>query len=63
MHMFLATGGRYVQEQELDHNEEIEVHLCSMEELKVMLRENSIIQSMHVTALLYALHKLAVLTY
>ena len=51
--MFLATGGELVKAQELDHNEEIEIHLFSMEEVKQMLRENRIIQSMHVTALLW----------
>jgi 8-oxo-dGTP pyrophosphatase MutT (NUDIX family) len=58
MHMFLATGGRYEQEQQLDHNEEIEVYLFSVEEVKKMLAENQIIQSMHVTALFYALPKI-----
>jgi ADP-ribose pyrophosphatase len=58
MHMFLATGGRYAQEQELDHNEEIEVYLFSVEEVKKLLAENQIFQSMHVTALYYALAKM-----
>jgi ADP-ribose pyrophosphatase len=58
MHMFLATGGRYEKEQELDFNEEIEIHLFSMEEVKKLLSENQIIQSMHVTALYYALSKM-----
>jgi 8-oxo-dGTP pyrophosphatase MutT (NUDIX family) len=58
MHMFLATGGRYVQVQELDYNEEIEVHLVDLNELKKLLAENQIIQSMHVTALYYALAKM-----
>jgi len=63
MHMFLATGGRLVKAQELDHNEEIEVHLVSLEELKGMLKENQIIQSMHVAALFYGLEKLNALRY
>jgi len=58
MHMFLATGGRYEREQELDHNEEIEVYLFSLDEVKKLLAENQIIQSMHVTALYYALAKM-----
>jgi 8-oxo-dGTP pyrophosphatase MutT (NUDIX family) len=58
MHMFLATGGRYEREQELDHNEEIEIYLFSLEEVKKLLAENQIIQSMHVTALYYALAKM-----
>jgi 8-oxo-dGTP pyrophosphatase MutT (NUDIX family) len=63
MHMFLATGGQYAQNQELDHNEEIEVHLFTIEEVKKLLKGNGIIQSMHVTALFYGLQKLGELTY
>ncbi len=58
MHIFLATGGKLVQQQQLDHNEDIEVHLFSVEEVKQLLKENQIVQSMHVTALFYALEKL-----
>jgi ADP-ribose pyrophosphatase len=58
MHMYLATGGRYERQQQLDHNEEIEVYLFSVEEVKKLLVENQIIQSMHVTALYYALTKM-----
>lgn len=63
MHMFLATGGRLVQDQELDHNEEIEVRLFTVEEVKQLLRDRQIIQSMHVTALFYALEKMGELHY
>lgn len=63
MHMFLAKGGKKVGEQQLDHNEEIELELLSVEEVKVLLKENKIIQSMHVTCLLYALEKLNELRY
>jgi 8-oxo-dGTP pyrophosphatase MutT (NUDIX family) len=58
MHMWLATGGRYERKQMLDHNEEIELYLFSMAEVKQLLAENRIIQSMHVTALYYALAKM-----
>src|SRR5450631_3656134 len=58
MHMWLATGGRYEREQKLDLNEEIEIYLFSIEEVKQLLAENRIIQSMHVTALYYALAKM-----
>ena len=58
MHMFLATGGKRVNEQKLDENEDIEVHLMTMEEVKQLLENNSIVQSMHVTTLFYALKKL-----
>jgi ADP-ribose pyrophosphatase len=60
-HFFLATGGRKMQEQHLDFNEEIEVYLHTVDELKELLRAGSIIQSMHVTALFYALTRLGLL--
>ena len=63
MHMFLAKGGKKVSEQKLDSNEEILVELCSIDELKQLLRENKIIQAMHVTCILYALEKLNELKY
>jgi len=63
MHIFLATGGEYAQEQELDHNEEIEVYLFSVDEVKQLLKENKIIQSMHVTALFYGLERLGEIKY
>jgi ADP-ribose pyrophosphatase len=62
MHMFLATGGKKVSEQSLDHNEEIEVVLVSLDELKEMLRKNEILQAMHVTTMFYALQKLGELS-
>jgi ADP-ribose pyrophosphatase len=58
MHMYLATGGRLIKEQQLDHNEDIEVFLLSLDEVKKLLAENQIIQSMHVTTLHYALLKM-----
>jgi len=63
MHMFLAKGGKKVEEQKLDHNEEIVVELYSIDELKKMIRENKIIQAMHMTCILYALEKLGELSY
>jgi len=57
MHMYLATGGRKVKEQHLDENEEIEVYLVTVDELK------QIIQSMHVTAIFYALARLGQLSF
>lgn len=62
MHMFLATGGRKVNEQSLDHNEDIEVVLLSLEELKQMLKEHTIVQAMHVTTIMYGLAKLGELS-
>jgi len=61
MHMFLATGGELSSSQALDDNEEIEVHLKTMDELLELLNTNKIIQSMHVTICYYALQRLGVL--
>ncbi|OQY92654.1 MAG: DNA mismatch repair protein MutT [Sphingobacteriales bacterium UTBCD1] len=58
MHMFLARGGVKTAPQQLDHNEEIQVELHSIEEVKKMLRKNLIVQSMHVTCILYAFEKM-----
>jgi 8-oxo-dGTP pyrophosphatase MutT (NUDIX family) len=63
MHMYLATGGKLVSSQKLDHNEEIEIYLFSIEEMKKLLKENQLIQAMHVTALFYALDKLGELKF
>ena len=63
MHFYLATGGEKVAPQSLDGNEEIEIHLLSMDEVKNLLKNNEIIQSMHATALFYALSKLGELNY
>ena len=56
--MFLATDGWKVAEQQLDHNEEIEVVLLSIDEVKKLLADHSILQAMHVTTIMYALKKL-----
>ncbi len=63
MHFFLATGGKKKSEQELDPNEEIEICLLKLNQVKDLLRNQEIMQSMHVTALLYALEKLGELKY
>lgn len=63
MHMFLATGGKKTHDQKLDHNENIEVELCSIEELKRLLKTHKIIQAMHVTCIMYALGKLGEMKY
>ena len=56
--MYLAKGGKKIAEQTLDENEEIEVLLLDMNELKQLLRENMIVQAMHVSCIFYALQKL-----
>lgn len=58
LHMFLARGGKKVAEQQLDGNEEIEVMLISIDELKQLLKENMILQAMHVTCIMYALERM-----
>ena len=59
MHMFIARGGEKTSEQELDHNEDISLHLMSKEEVEELLRNNEIKQAMHATALFYALPRLS----
>ena len=63
LHMYLATGGVKTDQQELDHNEDIEVNLLSVGEVKQLLKNNMIYQSMHATSLFYALEKLGELRY
>lgn len=63
LHMYLARGGKKVAAQSLDENEEIEVVLLSMDELKQLVKENKILQSMHVSCIFYALEKLNELKY
>lgn len=62
-HLYLATGGELTQQQHLDPNEEIEIYLYTVDELRELLRNNGIIQSMHVTALFYALQKLGYMSF
>jgi ADP-ribose pyrophosphatase len=57
-HLYLATGGRLEQQQKLDPGEEIEVCLYTYEELKQLLNENGIAQSMHISAFFYAFQRL-----
>jgi 8-oxo-dGTP pyrophosphatase MutT (NUDIX family) len=63
MYMFLATGGKKISEQKLDGNEEIEVELFTVDEVKQLLKQNKIVQSMHVTCLMYAFEKMGALSY
>jgi ADP-ribose pyrophosphatase len=63
MHMFLALGGKKTKEQQLDANEELEVELLSIEKVKELMRNNGIVQSMHITCLMYAFEKMGKLSY
>lgn len=58
MHMFLARGGKKISEQSLDPNEEIQVELMSVEEVRGLLKENKIMQAMHVSCLMYAMERI-----
>ena len=52
-HLFLATGGKKTAMQSLDANEEIEIIIKPLAEVKQMLMNNEIIQSMHALCLFY----------
>jgi ADP-ribose pyrophosphatase len=55
---YLARGGKKVQEQQLDNQEEIIVETFTIPEVKKLLAENKIAQALHCTGLFYALMKL-----
>ena len=63
MHMFLATGGEKVAEQSLDEAEEVEVVYYTIDEIKRLLKEHRIMQSLHVNCIFYALARLGEMTY
>ncbi|MEP6948269.1 MAG: NUDIX hydrolase [Ginsengibacter sp.] len=56
--LFLARGGKKTGEQNLDHNEDIEVVTISLDELKKLFLENKIVQSLHANCIFYALKKM-----
>ena len=56
--LYLATGGKKTAKQKLDHNEEIEVILVPLSELKEILLQNKIPQALHTSCIFYALLKL-----
>lgn len=59
--LFLTTGGKKTGIQKLDHNEEIELVLVSMEELIELLLKGEIKQSLHTTCIYRALMKIGIL--
>lgn len=63
MHMFLATGGEKVAEQSLDEAEEVEVVYYTIAEIKQLIKDHKIMQSLHVNCIFYALARLGELTY
>ena len=58
LYCYLATGCELTHNTDFDEDEEIELLLVTMEELKALLRDNKIVQSLHVSSILYALIKL-----
>ncbi len=56
--LYLAQGGKKITAQQLDHNEDIEVFTVSLEELKRMVRDNEIVQALHLSCIHYAFAKL-----
>lgn len=51
-HCFVARGVEIIGQPHLDATEELEVHLLTEEEVKTLLRENQLIQSLMVSPLL-----------
>lgn len=62
MHMFVATGGQKIKDQDLDDNEEIDVLTLSFEELNTLIEEKRIAQAMHISTIVYGLRYLGKLT-
>lgn len=52
-YLYLATGGTKTAEQSLDANEEIEIILKPLEEVRILLQHHEIKQSMHALCLFY----------
>lgn len=63
MHMYLATGGEKVAEQNLDEEEEVDVVYYTIDEVKQLVRDHKIMQSLHVNCIFYALERLGELKY
>lgn len=57
-HLYLARGGKKVSAQLLDHNEEIELVTIPLEELRRMMQQNEIVQSLHLACILYGFQKI-----
>lgn len=52
---FLARGGKYKAEQSLDHSEEIEVEIISLDNFKEMVLKNKLGHALHTSGAFYAL--------
>lgn len=58
MHMFLATGGEFDPNQQLDVEEDVEVFQVSVDELVELVQSQKFVQSMQLGTLFFALQKL-----
>lgn len=56
--LYLARGGKKTARQKLDANEEIEIKLIPLEEVRNLLVKNQFKQAMHTTCLFYAFNEL-----
>lgn len=63
LHMYLARGGKKTGEQKLDETEDVKVVIYTIEEVKQLLKENKIVQSLHVSCIFYALNHLGEMKY
>lgn len=63
MHMFVALGGKKIQGQELDPNEQIEVLEVTLDELYQLMDEKRILQAMHISTIFYGLRYLDKIKY
>lgn len=59
--LFLAEGGVKTGEPKLDKNEFLVLEKISIEELKTLILENKIVQSLHANCVFYALLKMGLL--
>ncbi len=57
-YLFLAEGGKKITTQSLDDNEDIQVELVPLNEVRRMLQQNEFVQALHVSCLFYAFQKL-----
>ncbi|ATL48486.1 DNA mismatch repair protein MutT [Chitinophaga caeni] len=54
-HFFIAEGGEKISEQSLDDHEDLEVLLMSIDEVKSLLKNHEVWQSLHANCLFYGL--------
>jgi ADP-ribose pyrophosphatase len=59
-YLYLATGGRKVQEQQLDPNEEIDIVKVPFKEVVEMVKQGQLVQSMHTNCVWLAMAHLGI---